>query len=116
MGRKSKYSAFTKAFRFMAVERLKRGENLSALCRELGVSRETLYTWRERQEGLEDQPGQPAKGQEGQLRQQIARLKRLLAEKTLEVDFFKAACAKVEAQRRGSTGSGETASGKRSGN
>jgi transposase-like protein len=116
MGVKSKYGAFTKAFRFMAVERLKRGENLSALCRELGVSRETLYTWRDRQAGLEDQPSPPAQGQEAALRQQIARLQRLLADKTLEVDFLKAACAKVEAQHRSSTGSGETASGKRSGN
>ncbi len=115
MGRRSKYAGFTKAFRYMAVQRLKRCENVSALCRELGVSRQALYTWRDRLEGAEDQAQESTRGGEADLRLQVARLKRLLAEKTLEVDFFKAAFAKVEARRRSSSGSGETASGSTSG-
>jgi transposase-like protein len=112
MSQKSKTGRFTKAFRYMAVQRLKRGENVSALCRELGMSRQALYTWRDRLEGVEDDPGKSTSDREADLRQQIARLKRLLADKTLEVDFLKAACEKVEARRRTAIGSGETASGK----
>jgi hypothetical protein len=42
-------------------------------------------------------------------------LKRLLAEKVLEVDFFKGALQKVEARRQRSGGSGGTASTAESG-
>lgn len=115
MGRKSKCGRFTKAFRILAVQRLERGENVSALCRELGMSRQALYTWRDQQQGAKDPVGHPASGEEAGLRLEVARLKRLLAEKVLEVDFFKAAFAKVEARRRNSSGSGGTASGSTSG-
>jgi len=50
------------------------------------------------------------------LRQQVAQLKQALAEKTLEMDFFKGALQKVEAQRRSSTNSGAMASTPKSGN
>ncbi len=55
-------------------------------------------------------------GSEERLRQENAQLKKALAKRTLEVDFLKAACAKVEALRQANTGSGEMASGKQSGN
>ena len=89
---------------------MKRGEDVSALSRELGVSRQTLYTWRDQAEGVEVSQ-KPKESREAELRQQIARLKRLLAEKTLEVDFFKGAFETIEARRRNSSGSGGTASG-----
>jgi len=47
-------------------------------------------------------------------RKEIHRLKQLLAEKTLEVDFFKGASQKVEARRQKRGGTGETASTSRS--
>src|SRR5437899_4508723 len=47
-------------------------------------------------------------------RKEIHRLKQLLAEKTLEVDFFKGALQKVEARRQRNSGSGEMASTTRS--
>ena len=49
------------------------------------------------------------------LRKEVSRLKRALAEKTLEVDFFKGALQKVEARRQRSGNSGGTASTPRSG-
>jgi hypothetical protein len=49
-----------------------------------------------------------------ELRKQIRDLKRVLAEKTLEVDFFRGALQKVEARRRSGNSSGETASSSRS--
>jgi hypothetical protein len=47
-------------------------------------------------------------------RKEIHRLKQLLAEKTLEVDFFRGALQKIEARRQRSSGSGEMASTTRS--
>jgi hypothetical protein len=47
-------------------------------------------------------------------RKEIHRLKQLLAEKTLEVDFFKGALQKVEARRQKRDETGETASTSRS--
>jgi len=47
-------------------------------------------------------------------RKEIHRLKQLLAEKTLEVDFFKGALQKVEARRQKRGDTGETASTSRS--
>src|SRR5215471_17427240 len=49
------------------------------------------------------------KSRESRLRREIADLKRLLADKALEVDFFKGALQKVEVQRRGGNGAGEQA-------
>jgi hypothetical protein len=43
-------------------------------------------------------------------RKEIHRLKQLLAEKTLEVDFFKGALRKIEARRQRNSGSGEMTS------
>ncbi len=47
-------------------------------------------------------------------RKEIHRLKQLLAEKTLEVDFFKGALQKIEARRQRNSGSGEMTSTTRS--
>ena len=43
-------------------------------------------------------------------RKQVRDLKRVLAEKTLEVDFFKGALQKIAARRQPNDGAGETAS------
>ena len=79
---------YTRAFQQMAVDRMQSCETVAALARELGVSRRSL--------GLGQRLLGPAKAREEipaseevSLRQQVHQLKRLLAEKTLEVDFFK---------------------------
>jgi predicted transcriptional regulator len=89
----------------------KRCENIEALAKELGVPRQTLYRWHEesyRAEVGEEQPTE--KSRESRLRREISDLKGLVAEKTLEADFFKGALQKVEARLRESSGFGEQAS------
>ncbi len=116
MGRTgSKSRKFTAAYRELAVRRLRESENVSELCREMGISRQLLYQWRDKLQ-REQQKLDPGKASERQLREQVVQLKQALAEKTLEVDFFRGACAKVEALRQGSSGSGATASTGKSGN
>ena len=98
-------------FRRMAVERFKNCENIEWLAKELGVPRQTLYRWHEESERAEVGEEQPTeKSRESRLRREISDLKRLFAEKTLEVDFFKGALQKIEARHRVGSGSGEQAS------
>ena len=100
----------------MAVERLKRCENIVALSEELGVHRRLLYKWRDQLEPLDSGGGAPPENpRESTLRQENSQLKRALADKMLEVDFFKGALQKVEARRQKSGDSGARASTTRSG-
>ena len=60
-----------------------------------------LYKWRKKLESIE--PGQEASRPSTHAsahRKEIHRLKQLLGEKTLELDFFKGALQKVEARRQ----------------
>jgi hypothetical protein len=99
----------------MAVERMRNCEDVGELAQELGVTRRCLYKWRAKLDLLETgEESARASTHEGSYRKQVQQLKRLLAEKTLEVDFFKGALQKIEARRQKSGASGETASTTRS--
>ena len=92
----------------MAVARMETCEDVGELARELGVRPRCLYKWRRKLEMVE--PGQEASRPSTHAsahRKEIHRLKQLLAEKTLEVDFFKGALQKIEARRQRNSGSGE---------
>jgi len=103
-------------FRQMAVERMKRCENITALSEELGVARRQLYLWREQLAPIEGKSeATPESPREATLRKENRQLKRVLAEKTLEVDFFKGALQKIEARRQKSGDSGARASTTKSG-
>jgi len=107
---KRRVGRYPKAFRQMAVERLNQCENIVELAKELGIHRRLLYGWREKLTPLESDEGPPANSREATLRKEIGRLNRVLAEKVLEVDFFKGALHKVEARRQRTGTSGAQAS------
>ena len=111
---KKRVGKFPKAFRQMAVDRLNQCENIVTLAKELGISRRLLYTWREKLEPTPSGGGPPANAREATLRNEVSQLKRVLAEKVLEVDFFKGALHNVEARRQRSGKSGARASTPRS--
>jgi transposase-like protein len=89
------------------------GENISQLARELHVCRILLYKWRDR---LDPVDGRAANGltvsstRESKLRKEISKWKRPLAEKAVEVDFFRSTLQKIEARRQKSDISGGQAS------
>jgi transposase len=98
----------TEEFRAMAVDRMRSSGNISILAKELGVRRALLYVWRDRLAAgpvKEASAGEPLPRQR-LLERENADLKRLLAEKTLELDFFRGALQHVEAGRRTGSGSG----------
>ena len=116
--RVAKKRRYSREFRRRAVQRMKNSENIVALTEELGVSRRQLYRWRDQQDLVEQGEGVASSqnSRESTLRNELNQLKRVLAEKTLEVDFFKSALQKVEARRQRSNRSGEKASTVQSGN
>jgi transposase-like protein len=108
---KKRVGKFPTSFPQYAVARLKQCDNIVALSKELGVHRRLLYTWRDQLEPAESAEGPPPlNSRETTLRKEVSRLKRALAEKTLEVDFFKGALREVQARRQRSGNSGGTAS------
>ena len=108
----SKKQLYTREFRRMAVERMKVCDNVTTLARELKVPRQLLYVWRDREEaiGLRQEQALGRVDPSPEEKKEIQRLKRLLAEKALELDFFKGALQKFEARRQGSSTFGETPS------
>jgi transposase-like protein len=85
---------YPKAFRKMAVERLKGCDNIAALSAELGVHRRPFYKWRDQLEPNGRWQGPPENTKERELRLQVAQLKRLVADKALEPIFSKVPCKK----------------------
>ena len=97
---------YTEEFRRVSVARMQGCHNISALAKELDVPRRLLYRWQMRMQG----PVAPISPRYPGLEEENRQLKQLLAERTLEVDFFKGALHKIAARRQADGGTGETAS------
>ena len=68
------------------LERAERGDQtIEALCREHGIAEATFYRWRKLYGGMSTNEAHRVK----ELEKENARLKRLLAERMLEVDSLK---------------------------
>src|ERR1700681_2162064 len=85
----------------MAVERLKDCDNIVELSQELGVHRRLLYKWRDQFDPFDpSEESPPGNSRESALRKEINQLKRVLVDKTLELDFFKGALQKSRLDAR----------------
>jgi transposase-like protein len=98
---------YSRRFQRAAVERMETCGSVDELSKELGVTRRCLYKWRTELEAVEprEEAVRPSTHASAQ-RKEILQLKRLLAEKAMEVDFLKGALQKVEVRRQRSSGSG----------
>ena len=65
-------------------------QTIGAVCREHGIAENTFYKWRQKYGGLEVSDARRLR----ELEQQTARLKKLLAERDLEIDAMKELLAK----------------------
>ena len=107
---------YSRKFRCRAVERMNACENIVRLSRDLGVCRTLLYKWRyqlEPENALSEGAASTKNSRESTLRRGITKLKRLLADKTVEVDFFRGALQKAEARRQRNENSGAKGSTKK---
>ena len=115
MAKKAKWRRHTLEFKRQVVERMKTCQNIHELARELKIERKLLYTWKYQFEGRPE-PRHANLGitaeerKDKQLREEIAKLKASLADKTLENDFFRSALLKVKEGRQRSTATGASAS------
>jgi len=113
---KRRVRQYTNEFKQMCVERMKHCDNIGALASEVGIHRRMLYRWRDQLDPVEKGEGPaPESPGEARLRQEVSRLKQALADKTLELDFFKGALQKVEARRQQQDVTGAKASTTKSG-
>jgi transposase-like protein len=115
MSRQQRYS---KEFQERAVRRMKLGDNVSQLSRELGVHRTCLYRWK-RQLGLRPQGRKRVVEEDWRdrrietLESKIARLERIVGGQWQELDFFESALRRIE-KKSAMTGGGANASTPRS--
>ena len=75
-------SAHTEAQIIDAVKQVEAGRKAEEVAREMGVSKHTIYAWKQKYGGLELAEAQELK----QLRDENARLKRLVADLSLDKD------------------------------
>ncbi|MDA1236077.1 MAG: helix-turn-helix domain-containing protein [Acidobacteria bacterium] len=111
MGEK-KNRQFSREFKLGAVERMRAGESPSALQRELGVKRKSLYEWKKRVEdggpqNLRDGgrpgpiPGGVVVDRNKSDERRIAELERLVGKQQALIHFFENAFEQVEAATAG---------------
>ena len=128
-------SRFSREFKLEALRRMQAGENVSVLARELGVSRKSIYKWRDRLRGRgrrtkaelsihEERPAadepptketrQASLEELARAHRRIAALERKIGQQQVELDFFQQALRQVREQRLRSGVPGGTASTKSS--
>ena len=123
MSHMKKARVFDREFKLKAVQRMLRGENVSALARELRIRRKLLYEWREnfRRGGSEylrgrgrpkaDAGKEPVKRTElEKAKRRIAELERKIGQQELEIDFFETALQRIEQQQQQSLAAPSTQS------
>lgn len=121
---RKKIRAYDREIKIGTVKRMLRGENVSALTRELKISRAVLYRWKDayREEGtgaFRRKAGRPprfapgvekaraeAAGELSAAQQRIAELERKVGQQQVELDFFRQALRQVEANRAATNGRG----------
>ena len=114
----SKPQRYSREFQERAIRRMKLGDNVCQLARELGVHRTVLYRWK-RQLGLRPRGRNRAVEEDWldrrieTLEAEIARLEQIVGGQWQELDFFESALRRVE-KRNAMTGSGASASTPRS--
>jgi putative transposase len=83
-------SAHTEAQIIAAVKQLESGRTAEEIAREVGVSKHTIYAWKQKYGGLEVAEAQELK----HLREENTRLKKLVAEYALDKEALKSVIAK----------------------
>ncbi|HEX6730602.1 MAG TPA: transposase [Pyrinomonadaceae bacterium] len=92
---KRRVGRYSNEFRRMCVERMKQCDDIVALAAELDIHRRLLYRWRDQLDPVDKGEWPPPQNsRESTLRKEVSQLKRVLADKTLELDFSKVPCKK----------------------
>ncbi len=125
MAESKQRQTYSPEFKTEAVARMRAGESLSGLARELGVRRKFLYAWKHAVEEGRGFPGSghpfATVGQPGKLptpardgAERIKELEGLVGRLTLENRFFKGALQSIEELRRLRSASSSAVSSRKS--
>ena len=111
----AKWRHHSAEFKRQAVERMRHCDNIRQLAEELQIQRRLLYAWKYKIEGRPKPRSDEfieSKDQRSRrkLEQDNQRLKSALADKTLEVEFFRSALRRIKEGRQNNTDSGAIAS------
>ena len=115
MAKMAKWRRHTVEFKRQVVERIKTCPNVRELAHELKIPRHLLYLWKRQFEGRPE-PGHAnlatttEERKDKPLREEIAKLKSALVEKTLENDFFRTALRRIKEGRQRNVETGASAS------
>ena len=123
-----KNRVFSPEFKERVVQRIRNGESVSSLQRELRIKRSVLYRWRDayRKEGAAGlqrprgrppgvpNPPRPADSPEEAAARRVAELERKVGQQSLDLDFLRRAFKRVKESRRKNTEAGGTASTEKS--
>src|SRR5262249_45745039 len=113
---------FSRGFKIAAVRRVTEGGPLGAVARDLNISFELLWRWKQRgvEKGEEHLYGigqrgenEGKSGKEASQQRRIAELERLVGRQQLEIRFLDKALRRVEEQRQRKNADGGMASSKR---
>ena len=115
MAKMAKWRRHTVEFKREVVERMKTCPNVRELARELKIQRKLLYLWKNQFEGRPEAghanlASTAEERKDKPLREEIAKLKSALVEKTLENDFFKSALRRIKEGRQRNVETGAWAS------
>jgi transposase-like protein len=111
-----KRQVYSAEFKAAAVARMQSCDSVVGLAKELGVCWSMLYQWKDKQaKAARAQQEHAEASREKALQEEIAALKSALADKVLEVDFFRGALQRVAAQAQRQPPRGGVASTTRSG-
>ncbi len=83
-------SAYTEAQMIGAIKQVEAGRKADEVAREMGVSKHTIYAWKQKYGGMDVAEAQELK----QLRDENARLKKLVAEYALDREALKSVIVK----------------------
>jgi putative transposase len=83
-------SAYTEAQMIGAIKQVEAGRKADEVAREMGVSKHTIYAWKQKYGGVDVAEAQELK----QLRDENARLKKLVAEYALDREALKSVIVK----------------------
>ena len=85
-------SKHTEAQIIQALKQVEAGRSAEDVARDCGVSKHTIYAWKAKYGGMDVSEAQEVK----QLREENARLKRLVADLSLDKDMLKSVIAKTD--------------------
>ncbi len=80
-----KKSRFTETQIVNILQQYGQGKRVTELCREHGISEQTIYNWKAKYGGMDVNELKRVK----QLEEENSRLKRIVADMTLQIDAFK---------------------------